>query len=102
MNTIIETKTFTAKASKVWTQKHYEDFVLVIASNPSAGEVVPNSGAVRKVRWAKAASGKSGGVRVIYFNTAFKVTWLLTLYGKNERETIPAHELRKIKEAING
>ena len=74
---------------------------LVIRRSRST-EVVPNSGGVRKVRWAKATSGKSGGVRVIYFNTAFKVTWLLTLYGKNERETIPAHELKKIKEAING
>jgi putative transcriptional regulator len=26
--------------------------------------------------------------------------WLLTLYAKNERATIPAHELRMIKEAI--
>jgi hypothetical protein len=89
VSTIIETKTFTAKASKVWTQKHYEDFVLFIASNPSAGEVVPNSGGVRKVRWAKAASGKSGGVRVIYFNTAFKVTWLLTLDGKMNVKPFP-------------
>ena len=102
MNTIIETNTFTTKADKVWTAQQYEEFVVYIAINPRAGEVIPGAGGVRKVRWIRADSGKSGGVRVIYFNTSLNLTWLLTMYGKNERKTIPAHELKKIKEAING
>jgi hypothetical protein len=102
VNTIIETNTFTAKPGKVWTAQQYEEFVLYIAINPRAGKIVPGTGGVKKVRWVRADSGKSGGVRVIYFNTSLNLTWLLTIYGKNERETIPAHELKKIKEAING
>jgi len=47
-----------------------------------------------------AVSGKRGGVRVIYFNSQSNKTWLLTLCAKNEREIIPAHELKIIKEAI--
>ena len=74
---------------------------MYIATHPRAGEVVAGSGGVRKIRWTRGNRGKSGGVRVIYFNSSFKVTWLLTLYSKNERETIPAHELKKIKEAID-
>ena len=27
--------------------------------------------------------------------------WLLTIYGKSERETIPGHILKKIAEEIN-
>jgi hypothetical protein len=38
-----------------------------IAEHPAAGDVVPGSGGIRKVRWSRAGSGKSGGVRVIYF-----------------------------------
>ena len=102
MHTIIETSTFSAKATKAWTPTVYEDFIVYIANNPFAGEVVPGSGGVRKVRWGKDGAGKRGGVRVIYFNSAAEETWLLTLYAKNERESIPAHELKKIKEAING
>ena len=102
MNTIIETSIFSAQAAKTWTPKLYEEFIVYIATNPLAGEVVPGSGGVRKIRWGKDGSGKRGGVRVIYFNSAAKETWLLTLYAKNERENIPAHELKKIKEAING
>ncbi|MDG1080611.1 MAG: type II toxin-antitoxin system RelE/ParE family toxin [Porticoccaceae bacterium] len=56
---------------------------------------------VRKIRWTRGNKGKSGGVRIIYFNSSSKVTLLLTLYSKNERETIPAHELKRIKEAID-
>ena len=102
MNTIIETNIFNAKVTKVWTPKQYENFIVYIASNPQAGEVVPSSGGVRKIRWGKEGTGKRGGVRVIYFNAAAKETWLLTLYAKNERENIPAHELKRIKETING
>ena len=55
-----------------------------------------------KFAGTKGGAGKRGGVRVVYFNSAAEKTWLLTLYAKNERENIPAHELKKIKEAING
>ena len=38
---------------------------------------------------------------MIYYNMVDdEEVWLLTLYAKNERSTIPAHELRLIKEAI--
>ena len=87
--------------SKVWAPSDYEEFIVYIATHPRAGEVVAGSGGVRKIRWTRGNRGKSGGVRVIYFNSSFKVTWLLTLYSKNEHETIPAHELKKIKEAID-
>ena len=32
------------------------------------GDVIPGSGGCRKVRWNRAGFGKSGGVRIIYFN----------------------------------
>jgi len=102
MNTVIETNIFNAKAAKALTPKQYEDFVTYIAQNPQAGEVVPGSSGVRKIRWGKEGAGKRGGVRVVYFNSTTTETWLLTLYTKNERESIPAHELKKIKEAIDG
>ena len=78
----IETRTFSDKASKAWTPKQYEDFILYIANNPKAREVVPGSGGVRKIRWSKTGAGKRGGVRVIYFNSSQEETWLLTMYVK--------------------
>ena len=40
----------------------------MISQNPDIGDVVPKSGGVRKVRFARQGGGKSGGVRVIYYN----------------------------------
>lgn len=43
----------------------------------------PNSGGIRKIRWN--SRGKSGGVRVIYFNRLTNgEIWLLTLYSKKQ------------------
>jgi hypothetical protein len=66
---------------------------------PEAGKVVPGSGGVRKLRWAMARKGKSGGVRIIYyFKKQDEEIWLLTIYSKNEIENIPPHILRQIAE----
>jgi mRNA-degrading endonuclease RelE of RelBE toxin-antitoxin system len=48
-----------------------------------------------------AGKGKSGGVRIIYYwKQADNEVWLLTVYGKSERETISSHILRQIAEEI--
>ncbi len=99
--TVIETPVFSRKAEDLLSDKEREDFAAFISQNPTAGSVVRGSGGVRKVRWVRPGTGKSGGVRVIYYNQLqHEEIWLLTLYAKNERSTIPAHELKLIKEAI--
>ena len=71
--------------------------------NPEAGDVIPASGGVRKLRWRVAGRGKRGGLRVIYFLRLRKdEVWMLTLYAKNVADNIPAKVLKKIKEAIDG
>lgn len=69
--------------------------------HPDSGKVVPGSGSVRKLRWAAEGRGKRVGLRVIYYlRLARGQIWMLTLYGKNAREDIPAHVLKTMKEAI--
>ena len=57
---------------------------------------------VRKLRWRASGKGKRGGTRVIYCCQEESELWLLTLYAKGERESIPAHELKQIRETISG
>jgi hypothetical protein len=58
-----------------------------------AGDVVRDSGGVRKLRWALQGGGNSGGARIIYCNRLPNgETWLLTLYAKGDRLTIPARD----------
>ena len=101
MYTVIETPTFVRLAGDYWNDEDRTGFINFIAGDPEAGDVVPGSGGVRKVRWGSAGRGKRGGVRVIYFNRLTNgEIWLLLVYGKSVRENIPAHLLRQIKEEI--
>ena len=73
-----------------------------LAQHPDAGEVVPRAGGVRKVRWSRAGTGKSGGVRVIYFNRLRKgEIWLLLIYAKSVADNIPANILRDLKKEFD-
>lgn len=101
MYTIAETPSFMEDAKKLWTEEERAAFCVWIASNPEAGDVIPNSGGCRKVRWSRAGMGKQGGVRVIYFTRLQSgEIWLLVIYAKAVRGNIPAHLLKAIREVI--
>jgi hypothetical protein len=100
--TVIETPVYSGKVKRLLTDDEQEAFVVFIAQNPRAGSVVRGSGGIRKLRWAQRGRGKSGGVRIIYYNRLENgEIWLLTLYAKSDRSTIPAHELKMLKEVID-
>ena len=101
MLTVVETMLFQKQWPLYWTEEERGAFAAYIAAHPTAGDVVPESGGIRKVRWSRTGSGKSGGVRVIYFNRLENgELWLLAIYAKAVRGSIPAHLLKAIKETI--
>ena len=65
--TVAETAVFIRQASTLWSDDERFEFVDFIARNPEAGDLIPASGGIRKVRWGLHDSGKRGEVRVIYF-----------------------------------
>lgn len=81
--------------------------VLYIAFRGSSGAtrrrvMWQGSGGVRKVRWARAGTGKSGWVRVCYYtrNAAGQIL-LLVIYAKSVRASIPGAVLKQIKEVLD-
>ena len=103
MYTVIETPIYSAKVTGILTTDERDAVAAYISEYPEAGSVVRGSGGVRKMRWARPGTGKRGGARVIYYNRLKNgEIWLLTVYAKGDRATIPAHELKLIKEAIEG
>ena len=77
--TVAETPLFVRQAAEA----EHDAFVTFIASNPEIGDVIPDTGGVRKVRWSRAGSGKRGGVRVVYFyRDAGRPLYLLMVYAK--------------------
>ena len=100
--TFVETKLFTELVLDYLSDDEYAAMQQFLVVNPEAGDVIPASGGVRKLRWGVAGRGKRGGLRVIYFlRRRNDEVWMLTLYPKNVADNIPAKVLRKIKEAID-
>jgi len=101
MLTVVETTLFQRQWPNYWTEEDRGEFAAYIAEHPSAGNVIPESGGIRKLRWKRAGSGKSGGVRVIYFtrNAEGEVV-LLTLYAKSKTDNITGPKLKEIRHAL--
>ena len=97
----IETSLFTRLIYKYLSEDEYLGLQMFLLRHPDSGNIVPGSGGVRKLRWSIKGKGKRGGMRVIYY---WKVRedeiWLLTVYSKSERATIPGHILKRIAEEI--
>lgn len=103
MFVFVETRLFTRLVREHLSEDEYAALQQHLIARPEAGDVIPGSGGVRKLRWRGAGRGKRGGLRVIYFlKLAHGEIWLLSLYAKNEAENISATTLRRIKERIDG
>jgi hypothetical protein len=99
--TVVETQLFSKQWPVYWTEKERDEFVLFLSGNAEAGDVVPGSGGIRKVRWKRQGTGKSGGVRVIYFiRTQNEDLVLLTLYAKSRTDNLTAAVLKEIRRAL--
>jgi hypothetical protein len=86
MLTVVETSVFARRAEKLLSQEEHEELLWRLAMNPEAGDEIPGTGGVRKVRFAAGGKGKSGGVRVIYyFYDEENPLYAILLYGKNEQ-----------------
>lgn len=101
MLTVVETPLFQKQWPLYWSEGERGEFAAYLSAHPEVGDVIPRSGGVRKVRWSRAGSGKSGGVRVIYFlRTSLGEIVLLTLYAKSSTENISAERLKEIRRAL--
>lgn len=77
-----------------------------ILKGPSKGDIVQGAGGIRKIRIARAGSGKSGGYRVFYLDLPeIGQTYLITILDKKDSENISDEEksllrsfAKKIKE----
>lgn len=86
---------FTRRADALLTQEERAELVGTLASNPLAGDLIPGTGGVRKLRFGAAGRGKRGGFRVVYYvlNEAMPLMAII-LYGKNEQADLTPAEKR--------
>lgn len=75
----------------------------LLMSNPEAGDLIPGTGGLRKLRFAdeRRGKGKRGGLRVIYYWwDAGRQFWLFTVYDKDEMSDLTKAQRETLKRMI--
>jgi hypothetical protein len=99
----IETSVFSRLVADLLSDDEYSEFQQVLAENPRAGDVVPDTGGLRKVRVAAKGKGKRGGARVIYYHVSaeFQIR-LLLIYAKGIQEDLTPEQKRILRKLNEG
>lgn len=75
----------------------------LLMKHPEAGDPIPDTGGLRKLRFAdvRRGKGKRGGLRVIYYwwDAGFQF-WLFTLYDKDEMADLTPQQRKALKGMI--
>ena len=98
MLTVIETPSFLQNAKKLLHNDEREAIVTFLSSTPCAGALIQGTGGIRKIRWAREDTGKSGAFRVIYYYHSMDIPlFILNVFAKNEKVNISQAERNELK-----
>ena len=96
----IETPTFSRLITALLVDDEYSKLQEELVKRPDAGDLIKDGGGIRKLRWKRAGTGKSGGIRVIYYwLTEDDQLLMLLAYPKNVKDNLTDKEtaiLRKL------
>jgi len=97
MNTVVELPEFLRRAGKLLKEKERESIVSYLAAHPAAGGIMRGTGGIRKLRWKRDGTDKSGGVRVIYyFHDDRYPLFLITIFSKSEKANLKKAERNEL------
>lgn len=103
MFTFIELSGFSKHRKDLLSDDDFRSMQELLIVNPEAGNVISGTGGFRKLRWSRQGIGKSGGVRVIYYNLSVVLgrLYLALIYPKNEVDNISAAQKVLLKKVTN-
>jgi len=95
---VVETPEFLAATRKLMDEDERAALVDFLANNPVAGDLIPGTGGVRKLRWGLEGRGKRGGARVIHFyhNDTLPL-FIVSIFAKNQKADLTAAERNDFK-----
>lgn len=97
----IETTIFSKYLYTYLSDEQYMELQSFLMENPDAGDLIQDTGGLRKLRWSARQRGKRGGIRVIYYSYVTKdQIYLMTLYAKNEVSDLSTAEKKVLKQLL--
>ena len=97
MQTVAEIPIFSRQTEKLFGEEEKRELIDFLAENPLAGDEIPGTGRVRKVRFAASGRGKRGGARVIYYYLDDTMPlYALLAYAKSAMEDMTPEDKRMV------
>ena len=103
MIAVVETEEFLADVKGVLSEDEHDDLILYVALHPEAGDVIPGTGGLRKMRWMAKGRGKRGGSRVIYyFHDIHVPLFLMAIFAKNVQTDLSTRQRKALTRQLRG
>lgn len=103
MYLFIETRAFSKRVEQNGLEEALHRLQLALIADPTAGDLDPGTGGLRKVRMPnpRRGKGKRGGARVHYlWLPKWKVFYLVFLYTKDEQDSLTKEQKVKLKAVV--
>ena len=94
---IIETPVFTRQVQALLPDEDYHLLQQALVARPEAGQLIPGTHGLRKLRWGLADCGKRGGARIIYYwDAPADRIYMLFAYRKSVQEDLTPAQVKML------
>ena len=98
---IVETPAYLRAVADFWDSETQSEFKNFIGVNFLLGDIIPDTGGLRKIRWQGSGRGKRGGARIIYyFHDEDHPIYLLFAYTKDIQADLNDHEKKILRNLV--
>jgi len=98
----VETSIFTQRITKLLTDDEYDDLQAALAEHPKVGDVIPDAGGLRKLRWRATGRGKRGGLCIIYYCWSEDRLYMIFAYDKVGQGDLTPEQLKVLRAYVKG
>ena len=96
----VETSIFTKQIKAIATDDELKNLQVELIAQPERGDLIRDTGGLRKIRMAVGNQGKSGSVRVVYFLAHAEKIHLILAYPKSVKDSLTKSEKIDLKRLV--